>query len=297
MNKAPILKTTGLEAIVDGDKQKNHAEEHVFGKNLEDRVLPSTLPEEEVQENPVPHHEVEIDTIKKRKFDTITGEEDEETIFQDNFKLFEWNLETSNWVEKGRGLLKLNDSIADEKGHQSRLIMRMGRTLRIILNVAINSSFQIIAGSEENIRFTDSQTMWAARGKNADKLKFALTKRLNTFKKIKDVPTNDTGNLIDEHETKNKSSKPEESEKQVDQKQESQEKDIKTETSVQKQSTADDKDGGEVNKNETQEEDKTTVKEGENECIDKKDIENIEREDDKGETNKERKDDSKPETT
>ena len=66
--------------------------------------------------------------------------------------------------------MRLNDSIGDEK--KSRLIMRVSGTLRIILNVAINRSyFKVIANSKTNIRFTDSQTVWAASGPNANKLK------------------------------------------------------------------------------------------------------------------------------
>lgn len=170
------MKGSGLKPL---DDCKSNEEVHVFGKNLEERVVTKDEEEESpsisINDNRI---DEDIDSIRKRKFDAITGEEDEETIFQGDFKLFIWDLQSSNWMEKGRGQLKLNDSIKEiEK--KSRLIMRVSGTLRIILNVAVDTShFKVIANSKNNIRFTDSQTVWAARGSNADQLRDLLEERL-----------------------------------------------------------------------------------------------------------------------
>lgn len=176
MQKAPVMKGSGLKPL---DDCKSNEEVHVFGKNLEERVV--TKDEEEgspsisINDNRI---DEDIESIRKRKFEAITGEEDEETIFQGDYKLFIWDLQSTNWVEKGRGQLKLNDSI-NQIEKKSRLIMRVSGTLRIILNVAVDSfHFKVIANSKNSIRFTDSQTVWAARGSNADQLRDLLEERL-----------------------------------------------------------------------------------------------------------------------
>lgn len=185
MQKAPVLKGSGLAPIDD-----ETANVHVFGKNLEERVVACQHEEQDEEEkkkeatsnNEAPNEpkpgDDDVETIKKRKFETITGEEDEETAFQGDFKLFAWDISTSNWNEKGRGQLKLNDKL-DVDGRKSRLIMRTGGTYRIILNVAIqHPTFRVIANTKTNIRFTDSQNVWAASGSNAMQLGDIIVQRL-----------------------------------------------------------------------------------------------------------------------
>ena len=178
MQQAPVIKGSGLKVPDEG--KSDDQPKHVFGSNLESRVVT-----EESEESPAltfsvqeaPEKEDDIETIRKRKFDAITGEEDEQTVFQGDFKLFAWDLASSNWVEKGRGQLKLNDSLDEEQ--KSRVIMRVGGTLKIVLNVAIrHSTFRVIASSKTNIRFTDSQTVWAASGSNASQLRDLIDDRL-----------------------------------------------------------------------------------------------------------------------
>lgn len=183
MQKAPVIKGSGLKPLDEGNTGDEVV--HVFGKNLEERVVT----QEEEETHPISFEsaqdkakrEDDIDCLKKRKFDAITGEEDEETVFQSEFKLFVWDLPSSNWIEKGRGQLKLNDSI-DPDVKRSRLIMRVSGTLKIILNVAIKHSFfKIIANSKNSIRFTDSQTVWAASGSNSHQLKNLIEERLKIY--------------------------------------------------------------------------------------------------------------------
>lgn len=198
MQKAPDWKGTGLVPIKPVTAKNESGEEkiHVFGKNLEDRVKTEDDNEgnnstpllfqfgssQDTSETSQKIQDEDIETIKKRKFEAITGEEDETTVFQGDFKLFCWDIKTSNWIERGRGQLKLNDCVQDEK-RRSRLIMRLGGTYRIILNVSINHShFKVITNSKSNIRFTDGQNLWAASGQNAQHLKELIEKRI-------DIPT------------------------------------------------------------------------------------------------------------
>lgn len=182
MQKAPVMKGSGLIPL---EESKLKEEVHVFGKNLEERVITESDDTPSISFNNIPNkrptedEDDNIESIRKRKFEAITGEEDEETIFQGDFKLFSWDLTTSNWIEKGRGHLKLNDSTTEKNKKKSRLIMRVNGTLRIILNVAINRPlFKIIASTKDNIRFTDGQTVWAASGCYADQLNRMIEERI-----------------------------------------------------------------------------------------------------------------------
>lgn len=208
MQKGPDWKGTGLVPIkpVTTDSESGQAKIHVFGKNLEERVKTEDDNKDDnsspllfqfgnsqnTSESSQNIQDEDIETIKKRKFEAITGEEEETTVFQGDFKLFCWDLKTSNWIERGRGQLKLNDS-AQDVTRKSRLIMRLGGTYRIILNVSINHShFKVITNSKSNIRFTDGQNLWAASGQNAQVLKELIEKRIDILKKIKDTQTPET---------------------------------------------------------------------------------------------------------
>lgn len=218
MQKASVMKGSGLKSLED---EKAAEVTHVFGKNLEERVV--TNDDEEspsissfnVVSRSKASEEDDIELIRKRKFDAITGEEDEETIFQGDFKLFVWDLATSNWIEKGRGQLKLNDSIEHED-KKSRIIMRVSGTLRIILNVAVNPSFfKVIANSKTNIRFTDSQTVWAASGSNANQLRDFIEERLKmTAEEESEIKKRSKSDTDDDAETSttSKRTKPDEEE-------------------------------------------------------------------------------------
>ena len=57
-------------------------------------------------------------------------------------KLFSYDKSNGNWVERGRGTLRLNDMTQDGQVH-SRVIMRTTGSLRVILNtkvIQMNSS-------------------------------------------------------------------------------------------------------------------------------------------------------------
>ena len=56
----------------------------------------------------------------KRKYDVVdvvTGEEEESNVFQVNVKLYIFDSDKKNWVERGRGMLRLNDDPSSTAGH------------------------------------------------------------------------------------------------------------------------------------------------------------------------------------
>ncbi|NXU76746.1 RANB3 protein, partial [Oreotrochilus melanogaster] len=93
------------------------------------------------------------------KVEVITGEEAESNVLQIQCKLFVFDKNAQSWVERGRGLLRLNDMASTEDGTlQSRLVMRTQGSLRLILNTKLWAQMQIDKASEKSIRITAMDT-------------------------------------------------------------------------------------------------------------------------------------------
>jgi len=113
----------------------------------------------------------------KRKFDeveVITGEENEHNVLHMSCKLFLFD-KSKNWLEKGRGELRLNDlsvaaanaSIsssgltdnqasrdAKRKVMSSRIVMRTIGSLRVILNTKVYHGMSVEKPNEKSVRLT-----------------------------------------------------------------------------------------------------------------------------------------------
>lgn len=112
---------------------------------------------------------------QKRKYEEVklvTGEEDEVNVLQIHSKLHVFEKNTSNWLERGRGTLRLNDlkdtgqcegedgdgdgEAARNANHSvnSRIVMRTTGSLRVILNTPIFSNMSVEKATEKSIRMT-----------------------------------------------------------------------------------------------------------------------------------------------
>lgn len=108
--------------------------------------------------------EYEESRANKRKYEevtVVTGEEDERNVMQINCKLFAFDKATSNWQERGRGTLRLNDKEdATENGTDnrgcwhSRLVFRTAGSLRVVLNTKIWAEMTIDLASPKSLRLT-----------------------------------------------------------------------------------------------------------------------------------------------
>ncbi|KAK2194157.1 hypothetical protein NP493_2g16015 [Ridgeia piscesae] len=84
-----------------------------------------------------------------------TGEEDEYNVFQINAKLYVFQKESQSWIERGRGLLRLNDmSNTERQSFQSRLVMRTQGSLRVVLNTKVFAGMTIDRASPKSVRLT-----------------------------------------------------------------------------------------------------------------------------------------------
>jgi len=132
----------------------------------------------------------------KRKYDevaVVTGEEEESNVFKCNVKLYLFDKENRNWTERGRGLLRLNDSPNSTPGHIfSRLVMRTHGSLRVVLNTKLWREMVCEKVNDKNIRISawDENVIKIflinCSAKEADTLFQALEGRLKQLKDNKD---------------------------------------------------------------------------------------------------------------
>ncbi|CAF1570001.1 unnamed protein product [Adineta ricciae] len=87
--------------------------------------------------------------------DTSTGEEHEITKFQIAGKLYMYNPEQQQFVERGYGILKINESRdpSDWDKLQARLIMRLDKAFRVILNSPIFPKMTVERATDRSVRF------------------------------------------------------------------------------------------------------------------------------------------------
>ncbi|XP_073713214.1 ran-binding protein 3 isoform X3 [Misgurnus anguillicaudatus] len=129
-------------------------------------------------------------TAKKcilEKVEVRTGEESESNVLQMQCKLFVFDKPVQSWVERGRGLLRLNDMASTDDGTlRSRLVMRTQGSLRLILNTKLWPQMQVDKASEKSVRITAMDTedqgvkvfLISASSKDAGQLAAALHHRI-----------------------------------------------------------------------------------------------------------------------
>ncbi|XP_055039612.2 ran-binding protein 3a isoform X2 [Misgurnus anguillicaudatus] len=166
----------------------------VFGQNMSDRVL--TLPQfsaepaggsrdqqsdvslfgqiltshdqnlekgdstkDSLEESAARHEAHKTQKCLLERVEVKTGEESESNVLQMQCKLFVFEVVSQSWVERGCGVLRLNDmSSADDGMLQSRLVMRTQGSLRVILNTKIWPQMQVDKASEKSLRITAMDT-------------------------------------------------------------------------------------------------------------------------------------------
>ncbi|XP_052775972.1 ran-binding protein 3-like [Mya arenaria] len=90
-----------------------------------------------------------------QKVEVVTGEENESNVIQTNGKLFVFDGDDQNWIERGTGLLRLNDMRCESSNtFQSRLLMRTQGSLRLILNTKIWPAMTVDRASQKSVRIT-----------------------------------------------------------------------------------------------------------------------------------------------
>nr|CAB3265427.1 ran-binding protein 3 [Phallusia mammillata] len=86
--------------------------------------------------------------------EVVTGEEDEKNVLQMQCKLYQFEAVSQNWLERGVGILHLNDgNCSDDDLHfPSRLVMRTHGSLRLVLNTKIWAQMTVDKASKKSVR-------------------------------------------------------------------------------------------------------------------------------------------------
>ncbi|KAM9719982.1 ran-binding protein 3b isoform 4-T4 [Menidia menidia] len=151
-------------------------------------------------------------TAKKcilEKVDVKTGEESESNVLQMQCKLYVFEKTAQSWIERGRGLLRLNDMASTDDGTlQSRLVMRTQGSLRLILNTKLWPQMQVDKASEKSVRITAMDTedqgvkvfLISASSKDIGQLAAALHHRILALKSRAEQDTETPPTTIPEAE-------------------------------------------------------------------------------------------------
>lgn len=134
----------------------------------------------------------EMKGAQKRKYqevEVITGEEDEENILEINCKLY--TFENSNYEERGRGTLRLNDT-----KNSSRVVFRAAGSFRVLLNTKVWGDQLCEKPSSKSMRLTAFTSdgllkIYLVQGRNEDieNLYYELNRRIENEKsKIQEKP-------------------------------------------------------------------------------------------------------------
>ncbi|XP_063074616.1 ran-binding protein 3b isoform X2 [Engraulis encrasicolus] len=152
---------------------------------------PSSSTAESLEESAAAYTKATAKRCILEKVEVRTGEEAESNVLQMQCKLFVFDKTAQLWIERGRGLLRLNDMASTEDGTlQSRLVMRTQGSLRLILNTKLWPQMQVDKASEKSVRITAMDTedqglkvfLISASSKDAGQLAAALHHRILALK-------------------------------------------------------------------------------------------------------------------
>ncbi|ORX55178.1 PH domain-like protein [Hesseltinella vesiculosa] len=99
-----------------------------------------------------------------KETEVVTGEEDEDTIYQTKAKLLV--LDGSNWKERGTGTLRIN---CKGSAH-TRLVMRADSVFRLILNLSLFAEMKVFIMQERFVRFAAFEPVTNEDGSSETKL-------------------------------------------------------------------------------------------------------------------------------
>ncbi|XP_036610509.1 ran-binding protein 3 isoform X1 [Trichosurus vulpecula] len=159
MSERVLSPPKSSESSTDANKDSTAAESGSESSSLEATPEKANNVSESLAESAAAYTKATARKCLLEKVEVITGEEAESNVLQIQCKLFVFDKTSQSWVERGRGLLRLNDMASTDDGTlQSRLVMRTQGSLRLILNTKLWAQMQIDKASEKSIRITAMDT-------------------------------------------------------------------------------------------------------------------------------------------
>uniref|UniRef100_A0A672KI98 Ran-binding protein 3-like n=1 Tax=Sinocyclocheilus grahami TaxID=75366 RepID=A0A672KI98_SINGR len=154
-----FLQYMGSASSNNATNSSDKGSKFVFGQNMFERVLVNHSVTESLEESAAAYTKATAKKCILEKVEVRTGEEAESNVLQMQCKLFVFDKPAQSWVERGRGLLRLNDMASTDDGTlQSRLVMRTQGSLRLILNTKLWPQMQVDKASEKSVRITAMDT-------------------------------------------------------------------------------------------------------------------------------------------
>ncbi|XP_076837389.1 ran-binding protein 3b isoform X2 [Brachyhypopomus gauderio] len=226
-----FLQYIGTSSSLNATNNTDKGAKFVFGQNMSERVLsppkgsestvesnrdtvsasepssqettPEKLPSvtESLEESAAAYTKATAKKCILEKVEVRTGEEAESNVLQMQCKLFVFDKPSQSWVERGRGLLRLNDMASTDDGTlRSRLVMRTQGSLRLILNTKLWAQMQVDKASEKSVRITAMDTedqgvkvfLISASSKDAGQLAAALHHRILALRSRAEQETEST---------------------------------------------------------------------------------------------------------
>lgn len=135
----------------DGDSKEESEESSADENEDNDQSMPSLM--EKAAEYQAKQASIHSSTTFHG--DTSTGEEHETTSFKMTGKLYMFSPDQQQYIERGYGVLKINEKydLSDDNNLQARLIMRLDKSFRVILNSPIFPKMAVERASDRSVRF------------------------------------------------------------------------------------------------------------------------------------------------
>uniref|UniRef100_A0AAZ1XC84 RanBD1 domain-containing protein n=1 Tax=Oreochromis aureus TaxID=47969 RepID=A0AAZ1XC84_OREAU len=118
------------------------------------------------------------------KVDLVTGEEDEQVLYSQRVKLFRFDVGTSQWKERGVGVLKF---LKNTTNGRLRVLMRREQVLKVCANHWITTTMNLkpLAGSDKAWVWSAMDFAEEGEGKLEQlAVRFKLQETANTFKQV-----------------------------------------------------------------------------------------------------------------
>lgn len=152
---APLFSSAAITTKTSPDKDKSNDENAAEDEKITQPIESAENDEEKKTESLVEaaRKYEEMRGAQKRKYDEVevtTGEEDEQNIMEiSNCKLF--CFVENNYEERGRGILRLNDSNTNS---YSRVVFRSSGSLRLLVNTKVWKDQICEQPSQKSLRLT-----------------------------------------------------------------------------------------------------------------------------------------------
>lgn len=155
--KSELVSFSTVEKTSSGDENNSKSQHKDGGSSDQQHMASSGGSCRKLEENAAEHFAASQAKVIAPAVDVITGEEDEKSVLQVQCKLYQYDQKTTTWKERGVGSLHLNDCKLNDRDSlqfQSRLVMRVNGSMRVVLNTKVWPQMSVDRASQKSIRIS-----------------------------------------------------------------------------------------------------------------------------------------------